>query len=128
MIGLCPFCEGPRTALGFTLSSEVFLGRAQAQELGGIPLLAMEPSKLNLGSPSSKSVMHLINEDSTMACFWQRHTICVFGACVKYIPLKKGRGAWMFQISVADCLLCVSRTLHGWVFFSQLSALYPPGE
>lgn len=128
MIGLCPFHEGPRVAMGFILSSEVFLGRAQAQELGGIPLLAMEPSKLSLGSPSSESVMHLINEDSTMACFWQRHTICVFGACVKYIPLKKGRGAWMFQISVADCLLCVSRTLRGWVFFSQLSALYPPGE
>lgn len=103
MIGLCPFREGPRAALGFTLSSEIFLGRAQAQELGGIPLLAMEPSKLNLGSPSSKSVIHLINEDSTMACFWQRHTICVFGACVKYIPLKKGKGTWMFQISVADC-------------------------
>lgn len=122
--GLCPFREGPRAAMGFILKSKISMGRAQAQELGGIPLLTMEPSKLSLGSLSSKSVTYLINEDSTMACFWQRHTICVFGACAKYIPLKNRRGAWMFQSSVADCLLCVRRNLCGWLS-SQLSALYP---
>lgn len=116
--GLCPFCEGPHAAVGFILNSEIFMGRAQAQELGDSSLLTMEPSKLSLGSLSSKSVTYLINEDSTMTCFWQRHTICVFGACAKYIPLKKRRGAWMFQTSVADCLLRVRRTLHGWVFLS----------
>lgn len=65
--GLCPFCEGPCAALGFILSSEIFMGRARAQELGGAPLLAMEPSWLSLGSPSSKSNTLINGKDPTVA-------------------------------------------------------------